>query len=141
MTNLDIDLLDFDPLKICQYLTAQHWEKTPTTKSRMRFFCHPKDAYSQVYVPLDVDIPSFRRSVLEIIDVLHDVENRPKQNIIDDLLYPDNDIIRYRIQSPQSTLGTVPLSAIDQLVGAVVKNFKSSILDVLSPRLHHPRMK
>ncbi|MDR1925672.1 MAG: hypothetical protein LBQ66_14985 [Planctomycetaceae bacterium] len=141
MTNLDIDSLDFDPLEICKYLTAKHWKKIPTNKSRTHLFCHPVDAYSQVYVPLDVDIPSFRRSVLEIIDVLHGVENRPKQNIIDDLLYPDNDIIRYRIQSPQSTLGTVPLSAIDQLVGAVVKNFKSSILDVLSPRLHHPSMK
>jgi hypothetical protein len=136
-----LNSFDFDPLKIRKYLFSQGWYEEDTSKKQMWLFRHRNYPYGQIYVPKDADIPSFKRGVLEIIECLKEVESRSEIEIIDCLLYPDSDIVRYCICSPQSKQGTISLSVVDQLIGSIVQNFKAAICDIITPQLHHPRMK
>jgi hypothetical protein len=141
MTPDVINSLGFTPIQIRKYLTAQGWQSEPTTKQRTWFFQHPVNRYGQIYVPIDADVPSFWRSVLETIECLKEIESRTEADIIDSLLYPDSDIVRYHILSPQAARGTIALSAADQFITSVVRSLKAAVCDVVSPQLHHPRMK
>lgn len=132
---------DFDPIKIRQYLQARGWVQSSTKRERMLFFRHPNNEYGQFYLPLETGTPGFLRGIEEIIYVLTKFEKRPESDIVTNLMYPDNDIVRYRICSLRAESGMISLSVADQLIGAVTKSLKATVCDVVSPNRHHPRLK
>lgn len=139
-TNLDYVATDFDPLKIRRYLESRGWKQMPTKKDRMLSFTNPTDKYAHFYLPLETETPVFLRGIEEIIRVLAQFEKRPESEIVTNLVYPDNDIVRYRIRSDRADRGTLSLSVIHQLTKSVIRSLTAAVCDVVSPKRHHPRL-
>lgn len=98
------------------------------------------DSLDQVLVPTETTRPDYSERLLDVVDKLSRFESRSSIQILEDLLNYDADVLRYRVISPTTDRGTLPLSdAIDLLDGAR-RSLLSAAHSVLVPRKHHPKL-
>lgn len=94
----------------------------------------------QVLVPIDSSRPDFAERMWDAVEKLATFEGRTSEAVVTDLLSYDSDLLRYRIVSPRTQRGTIPLGqAIDLLSGAK-QSLLSAAHSVLALRRHHPKL-
>jgi hypothetical protein len=79
--------------------------------------------------------------ISEVIQTLAGVEARPAREILDDLLMPDADIVRFRVTSPAAARGSVPLVEGTNLLSGARKSLLASACSVLNPVPFHPQLR
>ncbi|MCK4660557.1 MAG: hypothetical protein KAV82_13635 [Phycisphaerae bacterium] len=105
----------------------------------MALFTHPKSDIEQLIVPLHIT-SDYGRRIAEVISILAEMESRPALEILNDLLIPDADVLRYRICSPDAESGTLPLEEGISLLEGAKRSILAAACSVVKPSSYHPRM-
>lgn len=126
------------PRDVQGYVRSRGWQQFKRSGHLMVF--NRPGALDQVLVPIDATRPDFPDRMRDAVEKLAEFEARPVGTLATDLLNFDADVLRYRVVSPRTERGTLPLvQALDLLSGA-----KQSLLaaahSVLVQTKYHPKL-
>ncbi len=103
-------------------------------------FGHSDAAFNQLIVPTDESVIDYGRRVRDIVQNLSEFESRPQIEVLNDLINPDADILRYRVASRATGRGSIPLIEGIRLLEGAKRSILSAACSVVNPVAHHPRM-
>jgi hypothetical protein len=134
-------LARLDPVQVKEYARATGWvRETRINNGRIAVFAHPQSDLDQIIVPLNRNSSDFARVMGDVVAILAEKERRPAQEVLNDLLLPPADVLRFNESGPVADGGDVPLDhGIGLLVGAR-KQLLAAACSELRPQRYHPRM-
>jgi hypothetical protein len=123
------------------YALAKGWQRSKGIRDDIAIFRSPEPgSRKQLIVPMDPSYDDYGSRMAEVVEKLAAVEGRPVQEVLNDLLAPSADVLRYRVVSPATDRGSLPLGEAVRLLEGVKMSLLSAAHSVLSPQRHHPRM-
>ena len=128
------------PQQVRSYALAKGWQRIPGVNGDIALFQHPAGQWDQLIVPMDESLDDYPRRLRDVIENLASFENRPVAEVLSDLLRPDADILRYRVISPATGRGTIPLVDGIQLLEGAKRSILAAACSVVQPHPYHPRM-
>ena len=128
------------PTAIRDYVKASKWtELSDEVKGRFWIYNSPVDEYTQVIIPKDIT-SDYGRVIWEIASRIAEVESNTIRAVLDVLVNPYSDILRFRIDSPDYLTGTLPVGIASNLFDGARKALLASACSVFNKTTHHPRM-
>jgi hypothetical protein len=140
--NLPLDLLArLDPVQVKEYAKATGWVREPRISDGViAVYAHPTSDLDQIIVPLARGSSAFARAMGDVVNILAEREKRPAGEVLNDLLLPPADVLRFNEAGPVAAAGDVPLDhGIDMLIGAR-KQVRAAACSERRPQRYHPRM-
>lgn len=139
---LPLELLGrLDPVQVKEYVKATGWVREPRAgNGRMAVFAHPQSDLDQVLIPLNRQAPDFNRRMGDVIDNLAEKEKRPAEEILNDLLLPPADVLRFNESGPAAAAGDVPLDHGIAMLAGARKQLLAAACSERRPQRYHPRM-
>ncbi len=128
------------PQQVRSYALAKGWKRVPGVNGEIALFSHPRGQWDQLIVPMDESFDDYSRRLRDIVEILARFESRPDVEILNDLITPDSDIIRYRVASPVTGRGSIPLMEGIRLLEGAKRSIMAAACSVVNPVTHHPRM-
>lgn len=124
-----------------QYLLHKGWKKVATKRDDAAAIVTPDDNPSyDILLPLSRTFADYSLSINQAIKRVAAYENRDEIQLLNDLIAPPSDIVRYRIENESTANGIIPLKAGFDLLESAKKSLLSAASDVLSPNFYHKRM-
>ncbi|MGL4555765.1 MAG: hypothetical protein ACRC33_31745 [Gemmataceae bacterium] len=109
---------------------------------RVAVFQHPSSELDQLVVPMDgQDADAFAVLAGEVVRKLAGWEHRPAAEVLNDLLLPPADVLRFRTAGPETTTGTLPLEQTVQLLTGVRRLLSAVAHSVLAPQPYFSRLR
>ncbi len=130
-----------NPVEARTYAKASGWVRVPTVNGKVAVFSHPKDDLVQLLIPLDENLSDYPRRMAEVVLNLAEKESRPADEVLTDLLLPPSDVLRFRLDEPETRSGDVPLSQGIEMLTGVRKAILSAACSVVQPQKFHPRLR
>ncbi len=130
------------PLNARVHAVSAGWVRLPVLNGKVAIFTHPTSDsdLDQLIIPLDAGIVDYGRRMAEVVANLADLEDRPAIEVLNDLLLPPSDVLRFRLVEQETEAGIIPLNqGIDLLLGAR-KALLSAACSVILPQPFHPRL-
>jgi len=129
------------PFNAQKYLLAKKWKlASKNPRPDILLFNHRSDKFKQIIIPQSNNYELYASDLLLAVSWLEKEEKRDAVSILGQMMTPDADILRYRIQSPQAASGTLMLASVQTLISSVVSSLSAAICDVYSPGQAHHRM-
>ena len=124
-----------------QYLLHKGWKKISTKREDAAVMVSPDDNSNfDLLIPLSRTFADYRQSITQAVKKVAVFENRDEIQLVNDLIAPPSDIVRYRIENESTVNGIIPLKAGFDLLESAKKSLLSAASDVLAPNLYHKRM-
>lgn len=140
--DLDESLLTkVQPTHLRGYIRSSGWTRIPTTNQAFTHIAIFRKKDDEVLVPQKTDFGDYARRIGDIVETLSSVEKRSKFQVLNDILIPSSDILRFRVAGSTSGDGTIPLSEGLGLIAGSKKALLASAHQVLQPQRFHPRLK
>jgi hypothetical protein len=139
---LRLDLLArLDPVQVKEYARATGWVREQRINNgRIAVFAHPQSDLDQIIVPLNRTSPDYSQAMGDVVAILAEKEQRSVQEVLNDLLLPPADVLRFNESGPAAASGDVPLDhGISLLVGAR-KQLLAAACSERRPQRYHPRL-
>lgn len=129
-----------NPLDARAYAAASGWERVPHVNGKLALFRYPTSDLDQLLVPTDPTLADYARRMAEVVVCLAERQQRPAFEVLNDLLLPPADILRFRLEGPDTRSGDISLSqGISVLVGAR-QALLAAACSVVQPQSFHPRL-
>lgn len=124
-----------------QYLMLRGWQKQTTKREDVVVMVSPNnDPKLDILLPLSRDFVDYPKAIFESIRKISIFENREEVQLINDLVVPPADIIRYKVDNEQTSVGLISLKAGFELLESARKSLLSAASDIIAPTLFHQRM-
>src|SRR4051812_46096278 len=91
------------------YAAAAGWRRVEGVNGQVAVYSHPSSDLDQLIIPLDAGITDYGRRMAEVVVNLAEKENRPAVEVLNDLLLPPSDVLRFQLVEPESEAGSLPL--------------------------------
>ena len=128
------------PYALKNYAKALGWMPVQNRSESIAVFHDPHSDLRQLLIPLDESFDDFAETVAEAVRRLAESERRSALEILNHLLLPPADVLRFRENSPDTESGTLTLDqAVDLLEGAR-RMLLATAHTVLTPQPFHPRL-
>ncbi len=122
------------------YALAHGWVRVPGTNGRIALFKRADSDLDQLIIPLQADAPDYARRIVDVVSNLSDLEKRRPEEILNDLLMPEVDIVRYRLVSPDTDKGDMSLVGGFRMLDGARRSLLAAACSVVAPVRYHPRM-
>ncbi len=129
------------PRAIRNYAQALGWLPVPDINGGIAVFHRPDSELHQLIVPLDETYDDYADLVAEAVRKLADFENASSQQVLNHLLLPPADVLRFRDNSPESETGSLLLEQGINLLNGSRRLLLSQAHSVLKPQPYHPRLR
>ena len=129
------------PRALVGYAQGLGWQPVVNGKrSEIAIYHRPDSKLHQVIIPTDTTFADYGEAVVEAVRKLADYENRPVREVLEHLLLPPADVLRFREISPDSEAGTLPFDHAVRLITGTQRLLLSTAHSVLVPQRYHPRL-
>lgn len=128
------------PQHVRSYALAKGWRRVPNVNGRIALFDGPTGDLEQLIVPTETTLDDYDRRIRDVVQILSEWESRSAVEVLNDLLMPDSDVIRYRVSSASTEKGTVPLLDGIRLLEGARMSLLAAACSVVNPVTHHRRM-
>jgi len=123
------------------YLQSHGWVRGPDYRGTLAIFTKGADSLDQLLVPIHPELDDFTEQMAKVISRLAESEGRSERSVLHDLYAGQTDTVRYRMESPASARGTLPLDQGIALLEGARRSLLAAACTVLAPqRSYHPRM-
>ncbi|WP_152050801.1 hypothetical protein [Tautonia marina] len=129
-----------NPVEARHYVAASGWKRVTGVNGKVAVFDHPTSELDQLLIPLDAGLADYARRMAEVISTLAEHEGRPASDILDDLLLPPSDVLRFRMIGPGTQKGDVSLNQGIELLDGARKAILSAACAVVQPQKFYPRL-
>src|SRR5262245_50020815 len=128
------------PQQVRTYALAKGWLRVPGVNGDIALFNHPQAQWDQLLVPMDEGFDDYDKRIFDVIQTLAGVESRMPTDVLNEVLTPESDILRFRVTSAATGRGSVPLVEGIHLLEGVRKSLLAAACSVVHPAPRHPRM-
>ncbi len=145
MTNKTYKELKIDLLKLVntdiidQYIKSQNWHLIQTKFKDSLIYEH-NTFDEQIVIPNNMDFDDYEFRIADAIQILSKFENRNPIEILNDLILPPSDVIRFRVNSEQSKNGTISYDEGLNLLQSGRRMIYATIMDLVRPQKFHKKM-
>ena len=133
-------ILQVSPLEVRRYAIAEGWKRTEGVNGVIALYQHPESQLDQLIVPLDPATDDYGRTMADVIERLAVRSGLSPLQILEDLLNAPCDLVRFRLDEPDSQRGSIPLAQGISLLGAAERALLSAACSVIQPQPFHPRL-
>ena len=96
---------------ICQYLNMNNWHEVETLfNDKVRQFVTPNDD-DAILIPMSKEFRDYYRVMLDSISTIANIENDTIKGLMNKLINPAADILKWRISDDETSLGVIPFSS------------------------------
>jgi hypothetical protein len=128
------------PQNARQYALARGWARVPGVNGGIALFKLADSELDQLIIPLHASGPDYGRRIVDVLGNLSELEKRPAEEVLNDLLMPEVDIIRFRLVSPDTERGDLSLANGLRMLDGARRSLLAAACSVVSPVRYHPRM-
>lgn len=128
------------PRAMKNYAKALGWIPVERFNGSIAVFHAPGVQTNQLVIPLDETFDDYADSVSVVVRKMAEFEERSPAEVLDHLLLPPADVLRFRDRSPECETGTINLDEALGLLGGAKKMLLSIAHSVLRPTPFHPRL-
>lgn len=89
------------PTDVQNCMRAMGWERVSNIVGEIAVYHRPGSDFDEVIVPQNPALSDFALRMAEAVVVLSEVEKRPQHEILNDLLMPSADVLRFRVESSE----------------------------------------
>lgn len=130
------------PAEVRRYALAAGWRRNEAVNGRVAVFQHPESDLDQLIVPADGSDPDGYAVLMdEAVRKIGEWEHRPPVEVLNDLLLPPADVLRFRNASPESEAGSLPLDQTVQMLTGVRRLLSAAAHSALTPQPYYPRLR
>jgi hypothetical protein len=122
------------------YATASGWVRGPTVNGKVAVFNHPDLDLDQLLIPIDPNLSDFPERMADVVASLAEHQKRTAPEVLNDLLLPASDVLRFRLDEPEAQSGALPLEQGIELLQGARKAVLSAACSVVQPQTFHPRL-
>ena len=128
------------PQQVRTYVLAKGWLRVAGVNGHIALFGHPQRTDDQLIVPMDDQLDDYGKRMREVVENLAAFEARKPAEVLNDLITPDSDILRFRVVSTATGRGSIPLIEGIRLLEGAKRSILAAACSVVNPVTHHPRM-
>jgi len=128
------------PRALSKYAEGLQWRRVERVNGDIAVYHRPDSKAHQIIVPLDESFDDYADRVVEAIRHLAEFEKRPAYEILNHLLLPPADLLRFGEVSTEAEDGNLPLDHAVRMIDGTRKVLLSAAHSVLVPQPYHPRM-
>jgi hypothetical protein len=122
------------------YLLSRGWIGEPFGKDGKGLrFHHPSIPEVDLLLPLKRELGDYKIRMAELLTSLATIEERPWLQVIRDLSGPSGDVLRFRVDAADTTLGNLPLEEGIQLLRGGRDLLLAASCSTLRPQPFHPQ--
>jgi len=133
-------VLQVSPAEVRRYAITEGWQRVEGVNGMIALYQHPQSDLDQLIVPLDPRMDDYGRGMADVIARLAERSGLLPIQILDDLLDSPCDVLRFRLDEPDSRQGSIPLAQSISLLGAAERALLSAACSVIQPQTFHPRL-
>ena len=129
------------PVALQRYAVAHGWERKPLPERfQIALYRRPEDHRCELILPQTQDFGDYYERLEDVIRSLAAYENVSVRNILNTVLNPHTDILKFGYQAPEAKLGYVPFLTGIGLFDAALRSISTATYDVVRPERFHSRM-
>lgn len=128
------------PESVRRYASKRGWTRAHGIKSGVAVFNRSAGGLDQLFVPEDDSFDDYSRRLWDVVSTIAEVESRLPTEVINDLLAPDTDVLKYRVVSSATTQGWIPLSEGTRLLEGARRSLLAAAGSVTGPASLYPRL-
>ena len=129
------------PRALTGYVQGLGWQQLPNGKRpEIAIFHRPDSRLHQVIIPTDPTLADFGEAVVDAVQKLAEFERRPAREVLEHLLLPPADLLRFREVSPDAEAGNLPFDHAVRMINGTRRLLLSAAHSVLVPQAYHPRL-
>ena len=117
----NVDKINFTSLN--KYLNNKLWTKVLSNRTDIAIF-YSEYFKEEIICPLDRGFADYNELIVSAIKKISRVESRPIEQVLNDLLLPPSDIIRFRVDNKRTEFGLISFAE----GFALLENAKKSLL-------------
>ncbi|HRF81106.1 MAG TPA: hypothetical protein PL070_13590 [Flavobacteriales bacterium] len=135
-------LRNYKPLDTLEYLRDRDWILQDEVPDRYAVFTKRVNGDEfEVQLPMSPALRDLERRVRELLETLHAEEERPMDQIVEDLSLPNMDIVRTRIGIDSQYDGTLPMEDGTNAFREVRNLFLAAACSAVEPRAFYTKRK
>ncbi|MFT4114444.1 hypothetical protein [Silvibacterium sp.] len=129
------------PIALQRYAVAHGWERKQLPEHfQIALYRRPENPRSELVLPQSQDFGDYYDRVEDFIINLAAFEGVSVRSILNTVLNPHTDTLRFGYQAPEAKLGYVPFLTGIGLFDAALRSISTATYDVVHPEKFHPRM-
>lgn len=126
--------------KICQYLLLHGWREVGSLMdSKLRLF-DKDDIDSTLIIPMENTITDYYSVYIDSLSVLAKSESSTLISLLNRLINPSCDLLKWRIAAEDTFLGSISLESMGNNIEHIKDLLASSCLDILNPSVYHKKV-
>jgi hypothetical protein len=122
-----------------KYLQNKLWTKIQSKRTDIAIF-YSDYFKEEIICPLDRGFADYSDLMLSAVNKIAIVEKRPIEQIINDLLLPPSDVIRFRVDNKRTENGLISFSEGFALLENAKKSLLTTAYDILQPQFYHKKL-
>lgn len=138
LTSTVISRLSFATLQ--RYLQNRSWTRKNSKREDLTIFYTELPNPTEILLPISRNFSDYDELILKAILKIAFVENREAERVINDLLVPPSDVIRFRVENQRTELGLISFNEGFSLLENAKKSLFTTACDIVNPTLFHKRM-
>ena len=125
---------------IQRYLQNRLWVKKQSKREHLAIFFKDYPLATEILLPLDRNFNDYYDLIINALKKISIVENRDINQIINDLLLPPSDVVRFRVDNKRTEFGLITFNEGLSLLDNAKKSLLTTACDIISPTFYHKRM-
>jgi hypothetical protein len=128
------------PRAMKNYALALGWNLIGNVNGTIAVFRDPRSDAHQLIIPLEPSYDDYGETVEKAVLKLAEFEGRPADEVLNHLLLPPADILRFSEQGPEAETGTLPLGQAVHMLEGARRALLATAHSVMHPSAYHPRL-
>ncbi|PIP54812.1 MAG: hypothetical protein COX07_03265 [Bacteroidetes bacterium CG23_combo_of_CG06-09_8_20_14_all_32_9] len=132
---------NINPLQIQKYLKSTGWNFIQSKRPQIGIYFLNKGAeWFEVTLPLKKEYADFEQAIKIIIERIAEVEKKEFKDVLNRLVLPVSDIVKFRVVNSETEYGTISFDDGFNLLQNAKKTLYTTACDYIKPELYHQRL-
>ena len=136
--NVALDKISFAIIQ--RYLANRNWKNVESKREFLSIWRLEKPTPIEILLPHDRHFIDYSELIIKAFNKISLSENRDVEQIINDLLLPPSDVIRFRVNNKRTEKGLITFNEGLALLENAKKSLFTAACDILQPSLFHKRL-
>lgn len=123
-----------------KYLSNNGFRKIDSRRADLAVFFKDGDKPSEIIIPLNRNFIDYKNSIKNVLEKIAVYENRNIEYVINDLIIPPADIIRFRVVNEETENGLISFQDGFNLLENAKKSLYATACDIVSPSIYHKKL-
>lgn len=123
-----------------KYLVNNGFKKIDSRRIDLAIFFKNDENPIEIIIPLNRDFVDYKNSIKNILDKISIYQNRHIEYVINDLIIPPSDIIRFRVVNEGTENGLISFHDGFNLLENAKKSLYATACDIVAPSIYHKKL-